>query len=122
MVKRTGPTNNTLKGLIIDLKKASSKNKTAIWKRVATDLERPTRIRRKVNLYKIDKTIRDGEIALIPGKILSIGSLSKKREISAYQVSESALRKIHESGSKFISIKELVEKNPKGNKVRIVGW
>src|SRR3989344_8468948 len=121
MVKRTGPTNNILKGLIIDLKRASSKNKANIWKRLASDLERPTRIRRAVNLYKIDKTLKDGEIAVIPGKILSIGSLTKKREISAYQVSESALKKIHESGSKFIPLKELIEKNPKGNKVRIVG-
>ena len=121
MVKRTGPTNTVLISLIRELKKASSKNKVNVWKRVAKDLEKPTRIRRNVNLYKIDKTVRDGEIAVIPGKILSIGSLTKKREISAYQVSESALKKIHESGSKFISLKELIEKNPKGNKVRIIG-
>jgi len=121
MTKRTGPTNQTLKLLIRELKKLSSKNNVNLWKRIASDLEKPTRIRRKVNLYKIDKTLKDGETAVVPGKLLSIGNLTKKREIVAYQASEAALKKIQASGSSFMTLQELMHKNPKGNKVRIIG-
>jgi len=121
MVKRTGPTNRSLKNLIRELRSLSAKSKVAIWKRVAKDLERPTRIRRRVNLYKISNTLKDGETALVPGKLLSIGTLTKKYNISAYQTSEATLKKIQASGSNFIPLKELMQKNPQGKKVRLIG-
>src|SRR3989344_2338356 len=121
MVKRTGPTNPHLQQLIRDLKKLSSQKQVKLWKRIATDLQRPTRIRRKVNLYKIEKYLKDGETALIPGKLLSVGDLTKKTEIAAYQASEQAKEKIKKSGSKFLTIHELMKKNPQGKKVRIIG-
>ena len=87
MVKRTGPTTLELINLIRELKKTSTKNKVNIWKRVALDLERPTRIRRTVNLYKIDKYAKPGETALVPGKVLSLGSLDKPITVATYQFS-----------------------------------
>jgi len=120
-MKRTGPTNPRLKQLILDLKLLGNKQKIALWKRIAKDLERPTRIRRKVNLEKIEKHLRDGETALVPGKLLSIGHLTKKAEIAAYQASTSALEKIQKAGSKFLTIEELMKNNPNGKKVRIIG-
>ena len=78
MVKRTGPTNPHLQQLIRDLRKLSAQNQVKLWKRIVIDLQRPTRIRRKVNLYKIEKYLRNGETALIPGKLLSLGNLTKK--------------------------------------------
>jgi large subunit ribosomal protein L18e len=120
MVKRTGPTNPVLINLIRSLKKLSTKEKVNIWKRVAKDLEKPTRIRRKVNLYKINKYTRLNEIALVPGKILSEGELTKKITIAALQFSEKAKQKINKIG-KAISIQELMKQNPKGKKVRIMG-
>ena len=121
MVKRTGPTNPHLQQLIRDLKKLSAQKQVSLWKRIAKDLERPTRIRRKVNLYKIDRYLREGETAIIPGKLLSLGNLTKKAEISAYQISEQAKEKITKAGSKFLTIQELMEKNPQGKKIRIIG-
>ena len=121
MVKRTGPSNSNLQGLIRDLKKLSTQQKVQLWKRIASDLEKPTRIRRTVNLYKIEKNTRPGEIALVPGKILSLGDLTKKIEISAYQISDSALEKINQAGVKFLPLPELMQKNPNGKKVRIIG-
>jgi large subunit ribosomal protein L18e len=121
MVKRTGPQTLELQNLIRDLKILGNKEDVSLWKRVADDLEKPTRIRREVNLYKIDKNVRDGEIALVPGKVLSIGILSKKLTIAAYSFSDNALEKIKESGAKAISIDKLMKENPKGKKVRIIG-
>ena len=120
MVKRTGPTTLALQNLIRDLKTLGSKEKVNLWKRVAEDLERPTRIRRSVNLSRIDRFTKDNETALVPGKVLSDGELNKKITIAAYQFSEKAKNKIDASG-KAITIKQLMEENPKGNKVRIIG-
>ena len=120
-MKRTGPTNQQLKQLIRDLRKLSAEKVINLWKRIAKDLERPTRIRRKVNLYRIEKHLSNGETAIIPGKLLSLGNLTKKVEIAAYQASDQAVDKINATGSKFLTIQELMKKNPQGKKVRIIG-
>ena len=120
MVKRTGPQTLELKELIRDLKILGNKEKINLWKRIASDLEKSTRIRRKANIYKIDKCTRNGETAIIPGKVLSMGELTKKITVAAYQFSENAEEKINAVG-KAITIKQLMKENPKGKKVRIIG-
>ncbi|MBS3151124.1 50S ribosomal protein L18e [Candidatus Woesearchaeota archaeon] len=120
-MKRTGPTNPHLQQLIRDLKKLSAEKQVNLWRRIAKDLERPTRIRRRVNLYKIEKYLRDGETAVVPGKLLSLGNLTKKAEIAAYQASQQTKEKIAKANAKFLTIPELMKKNPKGEKVRIIG-
>jgi len=120
MVKRTGPTNPVLIKLIRELRKLSTKEKVNLWKRIAKDLEKPTRIRREVNIERIDRCTNTGEIAIIPGKVLSEGNLTKKLTIAAFRFSEKAKEKIDKIG-KAISIQELMKQNPKGKKVRIIG-
>jgi large subunit ribosomal protein L18e len=120
MVKRTGPQTLELKKLIVELEKLAKKEKVKLWKRIAYDLSKPTRIRREVNLYKINKYTKQGETALIPGKVLSLGNIDKKLTIAAYKFSNIAKEKINKIG-KAISIKELLKENPKGKKVRIIG-
>ena len=44
-MKRTGPSNVVLVGLIQELKKTSISQNNGIWNRIATDLEKPTRQR-----------------------------------------------------------------------------
>jgi len=120
MVKRTGTTNLMLKELIIILKKLSTKEKVNIWKRIAKDLEKPARQRRKANIFKIDKYTKKDETAIVPGKVLSEGELTNKITIAAWEFSDKAREKINKVG-KAISIKELMKSNPKGKKVRIIG-
>ena len=120
MVKRTGPTTLALKNLIQDLRDLSKKNNVKIWWRVAKDLEKSTRQRRAVNLYKLEKYVKDDETAVVPGKVLNLGSFSKKTTVAAYQFSEKAREKINKTG-KAITIKELIKQNPNGKKVRIMG-
>ena len=120
MVKRTGTTTLELQNLIKKLREASTQQKVNIWKRIAEDLSRSTRQRRRVNLYTIQNAIRDNETAIIPGKVLSVGDFDKKVTVAAYQFSEEARTKINQTG-KAISIQELLQQNPKGSKVRIIG-
>jgi large subunit ribosomal protein L18e len=113
--------NQQLEMLISELKKTAIENDAAVWKRIAVDLEGSTTKRPEVNLSKIDRYSNEDEIIVVPGKVLSMGTLSKKLTISAYSFSQAAIEKIKASGSKVMSINDLVKKNPKGQKVRILG-
>jgi len=120
MAKRTGPTNVYLQNLILDLKRLSTQKNVKLWKRIAKDLSKPTRQRREVNIYRINKYCKGDEIAIVPGKVLSMGELDKKLTIAAWNFSDKAKDKINKSG-KAISIQELMKTNPEGKKVRIIG-
>ncbi len=120
MAKRTGTTNLELKKLIADLRSLSTKEKVNLWKRIADDLTKPTRKRREISISKINKHLQDGEIALVPGKVLSHGELTKKATVAAFRFSESAKEKINKVG-KAITLQQLMKDNPKAKKVRILG-
>ena len=121
MVKRTGPSNSILKSLIDELKKASIEQEVSIWKRIALDLEKPTRKRRIINLSKINRYTKENETIIVPGKVLGTGMLDHKLTISAYQFSSSALDKIDKVGARIVSLSELIKESPKGKRIRIVG-
>src|SRR3989338_10515454 len=109
-MKRTGPTNENLQKLIKELKKNAIEKKVKLWKRIATELEKPKRQKRQVNLYVIDKNTNEGETALVPGKILSIGNITKKISISSLNISKLALDKINKANAKYIPLAELLQK------------
>ena len=121
MVKKLKKTNPMLITLIQDLKKKSHENDAPIWKDIALRLEKPARNWPEVNLDKIDKYINENETALIPGKVLSSGNLTKKVSIAAWSFSDKSLEKITKAGGKHMSIEDLVKANPKGKDVRILG-
>jgi len=113
-------TNPQLISLIQELRVLSNKENVKLWKRLAKDLGKSTRSYPSINVWKINKNIRENEIALIPGKVLSKGELTKKITIAALNFSKEAREKINKKG-KAITIKELIKENPKGSKVRIIG-
>ena len=94
MAKRTGPTNPILLKLIVELKKKSNEQSADIWRRVADDLEKPTRQRRVVNLSSLSRHTKENEIVVVPGKVLGAGDLGHKITISAFQFSNGAKEKI----------------------------
>ena len=112
--------NAVLRDFVKELKKQSYKEKSAIWKKVAQELEKPVSKKRIVNLKKINKLAKEGEIIIVPGKVLGDGSLDKKIDIIAYNFSESAIRKIEQSNSKAYLLKEFIKTNPKGKNTRII--
>ncbi len=112
--------NTQTENLVRSLKRLSIEKECKLWKRIASDLEKPSRSRRLVNVYKLDKYAKDGEVVLVPGKVCGEGELSKKITVAAFQFSESAREKIAKSG-KVMTIPELMKENPQGKKVRILG-
>jgi large subunit ribosomal protein L18e len=121
MAKRTGPTNQDLSDLIQTLKKESIEKNVNIWKRIAFDLEKPTRKRRIVNLARLNRFTKDGEVVVVPGKLLGAGMIGHKVDVAAYSFSDSARQQIEKFKGKCISIRDLLKANPKGEKIRIIG-
>ena len=120
-MKRTGPTNIVLIKLVAELKKRSNEQEADIWRRVADDLERPTRQRRVVNLSSISRYTKENEIIVVPGKVLGSGDLEHKVTISAFSFSDGAKEKIEKAGSKIVPLLELSKENPSGKGIRIIG-
>ncbi len=118
-MRRTGPTNFQLQQLLLELENRSLESK--FWKRVLTDIKKPARQRRTVNLYKIDQYAQAGETVLVPGKVLSLGEITKKIDVAAVNFSEEAKRKIEQAQGKAFTIQELIQHNPQGKNVRILG-
>lgn len=113
-------TNIQLQSLIEEMKKTSSEEQANLWRRVAGDLEKPTRGKRVVNLSRLNRFTKENEVVVVPGKVLGTGDLAHKLTVAAYSFSESAKEKINSNG-KAITLKELLQSNPKGKKVRIIG-
>ena len=121
MSKRTGPSNPFLLDTIRELKKRSNEQEVNLWKRVADDLEKPTRQRRIVNLSSINRHAKENEIIVVPGKVLGSGDLNHKLTIAAYQFSEGALEKLEKAGANVVSLLELSKENPTGKGIKILG-
>ncbi|MBR9690597.1 50S ribosomal protein L18e [Candidatus Woesearchaeota archaeon] len=113
--------NQQLTSLVQELKKVSAEKKVNIWKRIAKDLEKPTRIRRIVNLSKINRFTKANDVVVVPGKVLGSGEIDKKLTVAAYQFSGSAEKKIKDAKGNALTLDELAKKNPKGAKVKIIG-
>lgn len=114
-------TNPALVSLVTDLKKKSWENEAPIWRDIANRLEKPTKNRIEVNVSRIERYLREGEVALVPGKLLAAGAISRKVTVAAYGFSDSARTKIEAAGGQCLTIRELLERSPKGEKVRIIG-
>jgi len=112
--------NEKLQELISSLKKQSIEQKTGVWKRIAIELERPSRQHRVVNLSKIEKYTDDNDIVVVPGKLLSGGELTKKVTIIAYDYSQKTLDKVKGS-AQIISIEDGLKKYPNAKNLKIIG-
>ncbi len=111
---KKGTTNPELKKTIIKLKKT----KKPVFVRIAQLLEKPRRKRIEVNLWKINKNAKEGELIVVPGKILAYGDLTKKIKISSFNASKKAIEKINKVGE-YIKIEDLDKQK---EKIRIMGW
>ena len=119
-MRRTGPTNYILRITIDELLKASARNKAPVWRYVAEMLSKSSRSRVVVNLSKIERYAEEGDIVVIPGKVLGGGILRKRVTIAAAQFSKTALEKIRSSGSRHMHLLDLLKENPEGKGVRIL--
>lgn len=120
MMVRSGPTDPNTRALINALMKTSTKHNVRIWKRVAELIARPTRKRPAVNVGKIARHTNDGDIVVVPGKVLGAGTISHKVTVAALNASATARAEIVDAGGSVITINELLAKVPKGNGVTII--
>ena len=111
----TGPSNYYNRKLIREL----WKTKRRIWKKVSKKLSGPRRERIEANLYRINKKTKENDVIVVPGKILGLGEIDHKLTIACLDCSKTARKKIETSGSKLLSIEELLEQNPEGRNVKV---
>jgi large subunit ribosomal protein L18e len=116
MVKPTGPTNVHQRKLIEKL----MKTKEPIWMLVAERLGKSRRKKVEVNVGKIDRFADSGETVVVPGTVLGLGSMSKGVKVAAWRFAGGSAEKISGAKGAAMSIEELVGKNPKGSKVKVM--
>ncbi len=114
---KTGTTNPNIKTLIEEINKNSSKEDSGFWRRIKKELERSRRNRREVNITRLEKSTKDKEVVIVPGKVLGDGDLKHDLTVAALQFSEKAKEKIKNT----LTINELLKNNPKGKDIRIIG-
>ena len=119
-MKETKTTNPELIQLIRYLKKQSREKDAGIWLTVAEHLSKSNRQRVAVNLSRINRYTQRGNTIVVPGKVLASGTLNHAVTVAAFSASEKAKEKLKAIKAKYLSIPELVEKNPKGSNVKII--
>ena len=114
-MKKIRSTNPEILKLLDTLKEQDGE----IWKDLASRISKSIENRPVVNLGRINRFAKKGEIIIVPGKVLSDGKLDKNLTIAALSFSEEAKRKIKEAKGNLKKIEELVKENP--SKIRIFG-
>jgi len=107
--------------MVKDLKKASNKNDAPIWAKLAEYALKPSIARRDLNLNRIEQLTKDNDTVVFPGKVLGTGNISHKITLFSFSISESAANKIIEKGGKIITYSDLIEQNPTGKGVVLLG-
>jgi large subunit ribosomal protein L18e len=114
-MKPTGSSSHSRRKQIRALWKANG-----IYRRASRILSRPSRITPTVNLWRIAKFVKPGDIILVPGKVLGDGELSQNCTLVPFAISTAAKQKVLDGGAKLLTITELLEQNPKGTGVRLI--
>jgi large subunit ribosomal protein L18e len=119
-MKQTKSTNPELIQLIRFLKKQGREKEAAIWRDVAEQLAKVRQQRAAVNLSRINRHTKKGDEVIVPGKLLGAGVIDHSITIAAFNASEKAKEKLKAAKAKYLSIPELVEKNPNGTNIKII--
>ena len=119
-MRETKTTNPQLIELIGSLRKQSKEKNAPIWFDVADYLAKTRSQRVVINLSNINRNTEKGDIVVVPGKILASGALDHPVTIAAFEISQPAIAKIEAAKAKYITINELMAKNPEGSKVKII--
>ncbi|EQB68199.1 MAG: 50S ribosomal protein L18e [Candidatus Thermoplasmatota archaeon] len=102
------------------LLKLSRENQSPLWRDIAKRLSETRQNYADLNVGKISKMCKDGDIVVVPGKVLGSGYMEKKLKISALDVSEKAMKKIKDSGSEFVFLADLAKENPEPKNLKIM--
>lgn len=118
-MKKLRKSNPNLVSLIKFLREEGYKNNVSLWVDVAERLSKPTRYTAEVNISQINRYTTDGDIIVVPGKVLGAGILDHAVTVSAFAFSRKAREKISDSG-RALSILDLLQENPTGKGIKIM--
>ena len=121
MSKPVSKTNPNLVNLIGDLKAQSRETGAPLWRDVALRLSKSRSNWAQPNLSRLSRHCPEGVTVLVPGKLLGSGEVSAKHDVAAYSVSAGAREKIEAAGGRILSLAELMNENPNGSGVYILG-
>ncbi len=121
MAKALKKSNPGLVALIQDLKKVARENDAPIWRDLAMRLSRPRANWAEVNLSRIERHASKDDVVVVPGKLLGAGELTKAVVVAAFQASRGAQEKVEAAGGTYLGLREIVERNPSGSGVRMMG-
>jgi len=105
--------NPELKLLVDTLRKKGS-----FWQEVSVMLVRSKRQSIKVNLAKLEKETKDGDVIVVPGKILGSGIINHKLTLGALSYSLSVKDKMKKV--KILSLDKMAEDYKNGKGVKII--
>lgn len=114
-------TNPQLRELIIELRRVGATTPAPLYRDLAARLSASNRQWAQVNVGKVSDVVQEGEIGLVPGKVLSSGEPKQGLKVAAVNFSAFARQKIEKAGGQCLSIQQLVQQAPQGKGVRIVG-
>ncbi len=117
----TRKSNSTLVKTITELKEASRKNEAPLWRSIANRLEGSSRNWPSVNVSKLEYNVSKNGKAVIPGKLMGTGIITKKMTVAAYSFTNSAKEKIQSAGGKCLTYNEMIKAAPKGTDVKVIG-
>ncbi len=114
---RTNVEKSNVKEWIAALEEASKGERyQKLWRKANRLVDVPTRKRIEVNLSKIDENTKEGDNVLVPGKVLSSGSIKHRVNIAAIEFSQQALRGLKGANCNIMGIREMV----KSEKIRLI--
>lgn len=114
-------TNVHLVALVLTLKRAAYKHRAPIWRDLAKRLEKPARSWPVVNLSRLERNLDPEATAVVGGKVLGAGEISKPLKVAAWSFSASARKKIIAAGGSCLSLADLLEQNPSGSNLTLMG-
>ena len=97
-----------------------SKTGSSFWAAVGKALATPRRKRATVNVGQVAHHVKDGDLVVVPGKLLGAGTIDRKVTVAAYHFSEDAEAKIKAAGGQTLSLEAMIKKYPKGKQLKVV--
>jgi large subunit ribosomal protein L18e len=106
-----GPERSDIIGAITSLRRAK---KAKLFANAADLLSVPRRRRSEVNLSRIARVSKKGDVVVVPGKVLSAGAIEHPVDVVAIAFSAGAKKKISEAGGACRDFSWLISRGAKG--------
>lgn len=98
------------------LRQAGKRSERRVWRDMSNRLESHKSQMSNVNISKVSKLTKEGDVVIIPGKVLGSGIIDHKIHIGAFAFSGVAIEKIRRADGEPLSVQAFIQKyiNHKG--------